>query len=495
MPYKNVPEEKWGKMDSCVQDVLNAHKGEEGFTKENAIGICYNRIVGSTDVAIEPADVHFEVVTDPTEVNMVLGQSFEPGELLRWKNAELARAEVNANMDELSNDDIGTLAATLPLMPLTNEHGEIIGLFTAATSEDAPGFPSKKRLLTEGIMYRRRFPDVADEIMNGTKRLSIEAIADMAVCSLCGGEFPHMRAYCSHLKNRHATGASRRFKGIRAVGGGAVRRPAGSSTGFDRRQVYMVASHQESDDAMDELSERLLLWYAAGDFVEEDMPDDLIEAAKKKWAQDVDLDEGSLKALGWPSGEKIASAIKSGKVSYAKAIRKLAYLANVSKDSATKSKAKSIMSMLKSRFRGGNKSEGGDTSMEREEIQNQLDKALSDLESLRAEHEGVQTERDELVEQVASLKASVEELEGQLATEKEGREQAQAEIAWKERSALLAFIGEEELERQKDTIMAMSDEAVSLFMSAARNTTQPPAGATMTANLEDDGDKVTVTLS
>jgi len=494
MPYKNVPEEKWGAMDSCVQDVLDKNKGKEGFTKENAIGICYNRIVGSTDVVIESADAHFEIVTDPTEVNMVLGQSFEPGELLRWKNAELARAEVNANMDELVNEDIDALASTLPLMPLTDEHGEIIGLFTAATSETAPDAPNRKRLLTEGVMYRRRFPQVADEIMNGTKRLSIEAVADIAVCTLCGGEYDNMRAYCSHLKNRHASGASRRFKGIRAVGGGAVRRPAGSSTGFDRRQVYMIASHQEGV-VMDETSAHLLVWYAAGDFAEGDMPDDLIEAAKEKWAQDVDLDEGSLTELGWPSGEKIASAVKSGKVSYAKAVRKLAYLANVSKDSATKSKARSIMEMLKKRFRE-NKSEGGDSSMELEEIQKELDKVLAKLESVTAERDGVVAERDQLTEQVASLTASVNELEGKLATANEEREQAQADLAWKERSALLASVfDKDELERKRDVIMAMSDEAVQLFLSAARNTTQPPAGATMTANLGDDGDKVVVALS
>lgn len=69
-------------------------------------------------------------------------------------------------------------------------------------------------------------------------------------------------------------------------------------------------------------------------------------AKTKKWAQKVDLKEGSLKALGWPSGSAIQSAVSSGRVSYATAIRKLGFLANASKDAATKRKAKAIIVRL-----------------------------------------------------------------------------------------------------------------------------------------------------
>jgi hypothetical protein len=51
--------------------------------------------------------------------------------------------------------------------------------------------------------------------------------------------------------------------------------------------------------------------------------------AKKKWAQDVDIKEGKLKDIGWPSAEAIWRNIQSGKVSYATAIHRLNFIANM----------------------------------------------------------------------------------------------------------------------------------------------------------------------
>lgn len=74
----------------------------------------------------------------------------------------------------------------------------------------------------------------------------------------------------------------------------------------------------------------------------------MAEKKDKKWAQKVDLKEGSLKALGWPSGSAIASAVSSGRVSYASAISKLVYLANVNakKNPETARKARAIIVRL-----------------------------------------------------------------------------------------------------------------------------------------------------
>lgn len=77
--------------------------------------------------------------------------------------------------------------------------------------------------------------------------------------------------------------------------------------------------------------------------------------AKKKWAQDVKLEEGSLTALGWPSPSAVVSSVKKGKVSYAKAIQKLQYLANVSKDQPTVTKAKATIVRLQREVGGKNK--------------------------------------------------------------------------------------------------------------------------------------------
>jgi len=72
----------------------------------------------------------------------------------------------------------------------------------------------------------------------------------------------------------------------------------------------------------------------------------------KKWAQKVDLDEGSLTALGWPSASKIASSISSGKVTYREAIQKLVFIANVSgrKNPELAKRAKAIIATLRKKF-------------------------------------------------------------------------------------------------------------------------------------------------
>jgi len=59
--------------------------------------------------------------------------------------------------------------------------------------------------------------------------------------------------------------------------------------------------------------------------------------AKKKWAQDVKVKEGSLEKLGWPNvGAVVAKATSANRKLI---MGKLNYLANVSSDPATKAKA------------------------------------------------------------------------------------------------------------------------------------------------------------
>ena len=41
MPYNNLPESMWGKMDDCVKSVM-----ADGKSKENAIAICYSSMMG-----------------------------------------------------------------------------------------------------------------------------------------------------------------------------------------------------------------------------------------------------------------------------------------------------------------------------------------------------------------------------------------------------------------------------------------------------------------
>jgi hypothetical protein len=74
---------------------------------------------------------------------------------------------------------------------------------------------------------------------------------------------------------------------------------------------------------------------------------------KKKWAQKVELDEGSLTKLGWPSGAKISKSITDGRVSYSSAISKLNFIANTNKtkNPTTARKARAIIVSLRRKHR------------------------------------------------------------------------------------------------------------------------------------------------
>jgi hypothetical protein len=60
------------------------------------------------------------------------------------------------------------------------------------------------------------------------------------------------------------------------------------------------------------------------------------KAAPKKWAQKVDVKEGKLKEIGWPSAAKIWGNIQAGKVPYKTAISRLNFIANMGNVKAKK---------------------------------------------------------------------------------------------------------------------------------------------------------------
>lgn len=359
MPYgiPNETPEQTEKMESCVEQVMADHKGEEGFDKTNAIKICKSRIMGTL----------IEIVQDPSEINAVLGGNYLPGELLRWENMELAAAGVNGNQDELSDEQITSIAMTLPLMPLDDNHrqDDVVGIFTAA-------YNTEGRLLTDGIIYARRFPEIASDVLAGRRFPSIEAHADVAVCSMCGGEFATTGEYCDHLRNKFHSGAVRSFKGeVRGVGGAVVRNPAHKAAAFDPGSIYMVAAHE-------------------------------VDAKEKELPNSVEPNK--------------------------------------------------------------NKSDGGDMKTV-EEIQAELDNALSKLAKLEEEKTGLQATSETLQASLNEATAKVEALE----TELEGLRTANTELVEaNRRNTLREILTDEEFAEQKDVIMAMSEEAVTLFAAKAK---------------------------
>lgn len=168
-------------------------------------------------------------------------EASEDGEILRFKNAVLARVETNNNMDEIDEEGAVEVAQTLPLMPIDIEHQmqRICGQFTDARYANGP-------ILTDGLVYAGRYPQEANDLRTGDLRLSIEARAREAECSVCGGRFRGSENYCEHLRlplrERRSQGIRRKLHGLKAVGGALTKRPAGTDTAFDTQSITMIAS-------------------------------------------------------------------------------------------------------------------------------------------------------------------------------------------------------------------------------------------------------------
>jgi hypothetical protein len=189
---------------------------------------------------------------DLAPYNAVLGGEPPRGDLIKFSNAILARAERNGNGDVIDAEGVNELAATLALMPLDIDHipDRVFAFFIDAQVKD-------NALVTSGIMFARRFPDVVAEVMSGKRHLSIEAHAREAQCSICNEVFANERTYCTHLAGRPNNGASRILRGLKATGGGAVKRNAGTETFFDRNGFTLIASLRDGTSPADLADEDL----------------------------------------------------------------------------------------------------------------------------------------------------------------------------------------------------------------------------------------------
>jgi len=204
------------------------------------------------------AGFKLEPVTDDDlkALNLLLGAKQDKNEILKFSNAFLAREESNKNKDDLNRKNLEDIAQTLPLRAIDFEHREkeIVGLFINGLVK---GDGDRGGVATDGIVYARRRPDVAMGLMNGELKLSIEADADSAQCSLCGQIFKAQADYCEHLQGRlQGSGAVRRFPGtMKALGGAVTKNPAGSGTDVPRESIVMIASQikAEGDDSTDEV--------------------------------------------------------------------------------------------------------------------------------------------------------------------------------------------------------------------------------------------------
>lgn len=179
-------------------------------------------------------------------------QAADDGDLLVFRNAILARHETNANNDHIPADEVANLAASIGGRAVDVEHDKVrnCGVFTAGRVVEEDGHPA---LSVDGFIWRDRYPTEAEGVMRGTHKLSVEASAERAECSVCQGVFQASDNYCEHLLARRRYNAVRTVRGLRAKGGAVTRNPAGSRTVFDRQQLYLVASHADPNAQEDSM--------------------------------------------------------------------------------------------------------------------------------------------------------------------------------------------------------------------------------------------------
>lgn len=190
----------------------------------------------------------------PLTAVTIAGATYEPTDLLVCKDIGVAKAEVNANNDDISAENIDELAASLALKPISLEHkmGKMLGIISAARR--ATALDGKPQCRADLILYTRHTPpEVVEGTLDGSYSVSVEADMEKAVCSVCGGQFAYDEDYCEHIqdaKSRKRFKALRSFKGMTGTGAAVVKRPAGSETAIPKHAVAFVAYSEQEDDEM-----------------------------------------------------------------------------------------------------------------------------------------------------------------------------------------------------------------------------------------------------
>lgn len=262
MPYELREEngqycvyKKTGEKKKCYKDKAKATAYLRALYANVQESIVFEQVNGS---------VHFDVVAQAE------------GDLLIFRNAILARAEVNRNRDEFDEKGMQELANTVAGRAIDFEHDPRInvGYYTAGRST-----PDGKALSVDGVIWADRYPAVAEDVQSGKLRQSIEANAQNAICSQCGGVFASKEDYCEHLQGRKGTDVVRKLSGLKAKGGGVTYMPAGSDTSFSN-EIYVVASHQE-ETMKDVDMAKIDVLAAALDICANDLLDYLIDVEGK----------------------------------------------------------------------------------------------------------------------------------------------------------------------------------------------------------------------
>ena len=215
----------------------------EGMTDEALSDLVQTQGLGFVTLSGEPEQ--FEVEYEDGRM-MALGSvpadvDFAQVRALYFRNAILAREETNRNKDYLPAEEIANLAKSIGGMPIDDEHEfeKVRGVFTKG--KVVQGSDGLGAVSVDGLVWPQRFPEIAQELVEGKRQLSMEVWIAAATCGLCSETFQHANDYCAHLEHKEAR---RTLRGVQGFGGALTVKPAGSDTAFDHDSMMVVASHR-----------------------------------------------------------------------------------------------------------------------------------------------------------------------------------------------------------------------------------------------------------
>ena len=436
-------------------------KPQEGRTKEeSAWAVCQARY----KERMQASTITLELVTEPTTFMVA---SEESGEVLRFRNAILVVAETNSNQDTILEEELQNLAATLPGRPIDDDHKSqrCVGVFTEA----AVHFVEKIQqwgLKVGGLIWADRFPEAADGVKTGRLKLSIEADAQSAECSVCNGTFSRALEYCEHLLDKARHGANRILHGLRAVGGGLTPRPAGTGTDFDPDLVYFVAHHNlDGDDDMEIIT------------IMDELNYEQIMAKKLSYQERKKLAKSAFALVQKKDGKEIRR-FPIHDCSHARnALARLPQAKDLSSSerATVKRKAEAAVKRLCPKPKRPRTEGGSEMDKTVEQLQAELQEMTRQYDEQFAMRERVEASLAEIQGQVEALTAKVEELTGQLDTA--NQEKAQVVTAHRKEVLVMKGMSEDDLKEKDEVIGSMSDDQFELLIAHVKPAQTPPPGA------------------
>ena len=465
--------------ERCVKALMADpdFKPQEGRTKEeSAWAVCQARY----KERVQASDITLEIITEPITFMVA---SEESGEVLRFRNATLVIAETNSNQDTIPEEELQNLAATLPGRAIDDDHNlqRCVGVFTEA----AVHFVEKIQvwgLKVGGLIWADRFPESADGVRTGRLKLSIEADANNAECSICGEVFGRAIDYCEHLLDKARHNASRILHGLRAVGGGLTPRPAGTGTDFDPSLVYFVAHHNLQGG--DDLTEIVI------DIMDE-LQYEQIMAKKLSYQQRQDLPDSAFALIQKKEGKKIRR-FPIHDCSHARnALARLGRAQDLSSSerATIKRKAQAKVNSKECKGEGKQKAKGGSDMDDLETLQKQLEEMTRQYDEAVVERQRVEAS---LNEQIETLTAKVEELTASL--EKTNEEKAQVVTAHRKEVLEMKGMKPDEIEKIEEEVGTMTDGQFALLIAHIQPAQSSQGGSGGFSPGSDGGDDKVLTL-